>query len=106
MPSSEQINPQDEIFKFLQETDSIYNLAKKYSILIEELIPAHKAPIHAANEIKSMVFHLYKVAQSSNISDNILEAKEHLCRAFYDLYSILIAIYIEQIKNKISVYKS
>ncbi len=103
--SPDKIDAKEEIFKFLTETNTIYNHCKKYSILIEELLPSHKAPIHAANELKSLVFHLYNAAQSKSINDNIVEAKEHLCRAFYDLHSLLVSIYIEQIKNKLSAYK-
>jgi hypothetical protein len=105
--SPDEANAQKEIFKFLQDTKSIYGMCKKYSILIEEILPKHKAPIHAANELKSLVFHLYNAAQfPDSIDINILEAKEHLCRAFYDLHSLIVSIYIEQIKVKLSAYKS
>jgi hypothetical protein len=105
--SPEESKAQEEIFKFLKETNPIYSMCKKYSILIEEILPKHKAPIHAANELKSLVFHLYNASKFPNdIDTNILEAKEHLCRAFYDLHSLIVSIYIEQIKVKLTAYKS
>jgi hypothetical protein len=103
--ANEVIKGEREIFNFLLETHRIYDMCKKYSILIEEILPKHKAPIHAANELKSLVFHLYHAAIHPNdLATNLLEAKEHLCRAFYDLHSLLVSIYIEQIKYKISIY--
>ncbi|MGI8952244.1 MAG: hypothetical protein ACR2FN_11765 [Chitinophagaceae bacterium] len=97
---------QESIYEFLKETSNIFNYVKKYSILIEELLPEHKAPIHPANELKSLVFHLYNSPILPNdVSINILEAKEHLCRAFYDLHNIIISSYIEKIKANISSYK-
>jgi hypothetical protein len=104
--SQHDLTAQHAIFKFLKETSIIYNLCKKYSILIEEIHPDHKAPLHAANELKSLVFHLYHATNTqSDIDTNILEAKEHLCRAFYDLHSLLVSIYIKQIKTKLTIYK-
>lgn len=37
---------------------------------------------------------------------NILEAKEHLCRAFYDLHCVTISIFIEEIRDKLITYKT
>jgi len=105
MTTDEQI-AQQEIFKFLRDTSHIFTHIKKYSILIEEILPAHKAPIHPANELKSLIFHLYNGALfPADVSTNILEAKEHLCRAFYDLHNIIISAYIEKITDNIKVYK-
>lgn len=96
----------DKIFAFLKETTYIYTFCKKYSILIEELLPKHKAPIHAANELKSLVFHLYNSANiPKEIDTNLLEAKEHLCRAFYDLHCMVVSIYITQVKDRLTPYK-
>jgi hypothetical protein len=105
MPLNEQ-KVQESIYAFLKETLDIFNLIKKYSILIEEKLPDHKAPVHAANELKSLVFHLYNtISFPEHVEINILEAKEHLCRAFYDLHCITISLFIEEIKDKISCYK-
>ncbi len=96
----------DKIFAFLKETNYIYAFCKNYSILIEELLPKHKAPIHAANELKSLVFHLYNAANiPKEVNTNLLEAKEHLCRAFYDLHCMVVSIYITQIKERLTPYK-
>lgn len=104
--SAEELRSQEAIYQFLKDTNEIYNMCKKYSILIEEILPTHKAPIHAANELKALVFHLYNASQyPDNIDTNILEAKEHLCRAFYDLHSLIVSIYIQQISNKLALYK-
>jgi hypothetical protein len=104
--SLDEIKAQESIFRFLKDTNEIYNMCKKYSILIEELLPKHKAPIHAANELKALVFHLYNASKyPADLDTNIIEATEHLCRAFYDLHSLLISIYIQQIRNKLSVYQ-
>lgn len=106
MPLNEQ-EVQGNIYAFLKETSNIFNLIKKYSILVEEKLPDHKAPVHAANELKSLVFHLYNaVSFPEHVKINILEAKEHLCRAFYDLHCITISLFIEEIKEKICSYKT
>jgi hypothetical protein len=98
MPLNEQ-KVQESIYTFLKETLDIFNLIKKYSILVEEKLPDHKAPVHAANELKSLVFHLYNtISFPEHVEINILEAKEHLCRAFYDLHCITISLFIEEIK--------
>lgn len=105
MPNQEEA-AQKLIFDFLKETSQIFGVVKKYSILIEELLPDNKAPIHAANELKSLVFHLYNSADHPEyVETNIIEAKEHLCRAFYDLHSMVISIYIKQISEKIKSHK-
>ena len=105
MAENDQI-AREEIFRFLKDTSDIFNHIKKYSILVEQILPEHKAPVHPANELKSLVFHLYNSAiLPADVSTNILEAKEHLCRSFYDLHSIIIAAYVEKIKETVSVYK-
>lgn len=105
MPNEEKAK--ESIYVFLKETSNIFDLLKKYSILIEEKLPEHKAPVHAANELKSLVFHLYNtVSFPEHVDINILEAKEHLCRAFYDLHNVAISIYIEGIKDTLNTYKT
>ncbi|MEP6948310.1 MAG: hypothetical protein ABI863_03500 [Ginsengibacter sp.] len=105
MTNEEQI-AQGEVFRFLGDTSHIFNYIKKYSILVEEILPAHKAPVHPANELKSLAFHLYNSALfPTDVSTNILEAKEHLCRAFYDLHNIIISAYIEKIRENLTFYK-
>lgn len=105
------MSPQEEksrqlIHSFLKETSEIFYWVKSYSILIEQLLPDNKAPIHAANELKSLVFHLYNsVDYPEHVETNILEAKEHLCRAFYDLHSMVVSIYIKQIASKVRKFK-
>jgi len=102
----DQITAQQKIFTFLTETNEIYNLVKRYSILIEEILPKNKAPLHPANELKSLVFHLYKIAESPiDVDENITEAKEHLCRAFYDSHTLLFSIYIKRITSLLLPYK-
>jgi len=97
----------ESIYAFLKETAPIFNRLKKYSILIEQKLPDHKAPVHPANELKSLVFHLYNTAEfNEHTVTNIIEAKEHLCRAFYDLHTIIISIYKESIEETIKNYKS
>jgi hypothetical protein len=97
----------ESIYVFLKETSGIFNRLKKYSILIEQKLPDHKAPVHPANELKSLVFHLYNTAEFNEHAEiNILEAKEHLCRAFYDLHTIIISLYKEAIEEVIKSYKS
>jgi hypothetical protein len=97
----------ESIYQFLKETSGIFNRVKNYAILIEQKLEGNKAPVHPANELKSLVFHLYNTAAINEHTDtNILEAKEHLCRAFYDLHTIIISIYKERIENVINSYKS
>jgi hypothetical protein len=97
----------ESIYLFLKETSGIFNRVKNYAILIEQKLEGNKAPVHPANELKSLVFHLYNTAEVNEHTDtNILEAKEHLCRAFYDLHTIIISIYKERIEKVINDYKS
>ncbi|MES2328140.1 MAG: hypothetical protein V4539_00970 [Bacteroidota bacterium] len=97
----------ERIYTFLAETSEIFSLLKKYTLLVEEKLPEHKAPIHAANELKSLVFHLYDaVNHPDHIDTNILEAKEHLCRAFYDMHNVTVSLYIESIKAAVDSYSS
>ncbi len=99
-------NAKEAVYLFLEETSAIFNLIKKYSILVEELLPEKKAPIHTANELKSLVFHLYNAnGTPEEINTNILEAKEHLCRAFYDLHCMVISIYIKQAVDKVKQFR-
>src|SRR5258706_211467 len=82
MSSPANLDAREQIFTFLQDTDGIYALCRKYSILIEELIPTHKAPLHAANELKSLVFHLYKAANTTDINDDIVESMKPALNVF------------------------
>jgi hypothetical protein len=105
------MSPQEEIAKqqisvFLKETSEIFYWIKNYSVLVEQLLPENKAPIHAANELKSVIFHLYNsINLPDHVHANIDEAKAHLCRAFYDLHSMVVSIYIKQITEKVSQFK-
>jgi len=95
----------EKLFDFLKETAEIFKQLKNYSILIEERLPENKAPIHAANELKSLVFHLYNIAENpENIDINLIEAKEHLCRAFYDLHGITVSVFASLIAESIQKF--
>lgn len=104
--SPEEEKSKQEIYAFLRETSEIFYWVKNYSVLVEQLLPENKAPIHAANELKSVMFHLYNsVSFPNHITTNIDEAKAHLCRAFYDLHSMVVSIYIKQVTEKVRQFK-
>ncbi len=96
---------QEKIYNFLVETSEVFSYVKKYSILIEERLPKKSAPIHAANELKSLTFHLYYAATKPEPCEtDLLEAKEHLCRAFYDLHNIAVSTYVHSFKESLKKF--
>lgn len=104
MPDQNEIK--ELIYEYLKTTYPIYDRVKYYSILFEKLHPEQKAPIHGANELKGIMFHFYQaVNEPEHLKANLHEAKEHLCRAFYDLHGMVVGLYITIITNKVQQFK-
>lgn len=89
--------PAPELFQqFFEETYPIFEETKKYSLLIEKL--GGKVEIGPINEQRSTLFHLYRFnGKPEEIQQHYIEAKEHLYRACYDTYVILVGILMDKI---------
>lgn len=99
-------NAQQYIYAFLKETSEIFYWVSRYSNLIKQLLPGNQIPAYVANELEWLIFRLYNaVDYPEHVKANILEAKERLCRVFYDLHSMVISIYIKQVTAKVRRFK-
>ena len=93
------------IYNFLKDTLPVFKKSKYYTLLIEKHT-GKKGVTISINELRSALFHLYKVLESpEKAEENIFQAKEHINRTALDTYSIICSTLIENIDSNIKKFK-
>jgi len=97
-----------EFNEFFKETYLLFRKVATYTAYLEKL-DANYVNIAAINEIRGVLFHLYgyldeKQANKEFIAANYIEAKEHLIRAYFDLFSGICTVITDIISNYGEIY--
>jgi len=92
-----------EFHKFFSETYLLFKKVTAYAVFLEKL-DENQVDVAAINELRGVLFHLYGYLDENSdnpesFSANYIEAKEHLHRAYFDLFSTICTILIEKIYN-------
>jgi hypothetical protein len=96
--------------KFFEETYSLFKEVTSYALLLEN-IGGGKVEVTSINELRSVLYHLYafldnpKQDQGSHLELNYIEAKEHLYRAYYDLFTMLFSFISDNIYSYSKLYE-
>jgi len=90
-----------EYDNFFNETYTLFKRVTSYAILLEKY-GGGKVLVASINELRGVLFHLYnfldeELSQENKQTVDYIEAKEHLFRSYYDLFSKLCAIFAEKI---------
>jgi hypothetical protein len=94
----------EKLYNFFSETYDIYIKVKKYAVLLEK-VSGGKVEVASINELRGVLFHLYSYldkpehTKAEHITENYYDAKEHLFRAYYDVFSILTELLTEKIHS-------
>ncbi|SFA54832.1 hypothetical protein SAMN04488511_11422 [Pedobacter suwonensis] len=89
---------------FFNETHQLFTDVKSYTLLYENL-GGGTVGVAPLNDIRSALDHLYSflnVPSGANnkrgVTENYIEAKEHLYRAYYDLFMMICSFLIDEIQ--------
>lgn len=99
-----------EFNDFFHETQQLFKDITSYSLLYENL-GGGTVGVTPINELRSVLFHLYSFlsvpdgsAKDRELVENYIEAKEHLYRAYYDLFMMICSFLIEDIQGYVTKY--
>jgi len=91
-----------EFNEFFQETYTLFEITAKYAKYLEFL--GGKVEVHYINELRSVLFHLYNYLDPScdkteKLEENFYGAREHLYRAYYDVFSLICVMGMKRISE-------
>lgn len=91
----------EEFNSFFNETYTLFKKVTSYAILLEKY-GGGKVLVASINELRGVLFHLYNILDENGEQQktaNLIEAKEHLYRSYYDLFSKICVILAEKIHS-------
>lgn len=97
-----------EFNEFFSETYVLFRRIAAYSTYLEKL-DSNYVNIGVINELRGVLYHLYgyldeKQAAPEFMAANYIEAKEHLIRGYFDLFSAICTVLSDRITNFGEVY--
>jgi hypothetical protein len=99
-----------EYNEFFNETRKLFAQVKKYTLLYENL-GGGTVGVAPLNDLRGTLDHLYAFMNdfegennTRGIAENFIEAKEHLYRAYYDLFTMTSSYLIDEIQAYVVKY--
>ena len=104
--------PEDKILdydSFFNETYPVFKEVTRFAVLLEN-IGGGKVEVTSINELRSTLYHLYALLDNTegdtqdHVLKNYIEAKEHLYRAYYDLFTMLCTLFTDNLYSYSKTY--